>query len=86
MFQTTTYTGTPIAYNTTGQIPQVKIWSEIDLPAGGCYVDANGDTATVNVNAIPNAPTASINQPTCSLPTGQITINPVAGSTYSFDN
>lgn len=69
VFQTTTYTGAPIAYNTTGQIPQVKIWSEIDLPAGGCYVDANGDTATVNVNAIPAPPSATITQPTCSLST-----------------
>ena len=34
VFQTTTYTGTPIPYNTTGQIPQVRIWPEIDLPAG----------------------------------------------------
>ena len=86
LFQTTTYTGTPISYNTTGQIPQVRIWPEIDLPAGGCYVDANGDTATVNVNAIPASPSATITQPTCSLPTGQITINPTTGYTYSFDN
>jgi Secretion system C-terminal sorting domain len=86
LFQTTTYTGTPIAYNTTGQIPQVKVWTVIELPVWACYTNANGDTTTVNVNAIPSAPTATINQPTCSLPTGQITINPVAGSTYSFDN
>jgi hypothetical protein len=32
LFQTTTYTGTPIAYNTTGQIPQVKVWTVIELP------------------------------------------------------
>jgi hypothetical protein len=86
LFQTSTYTGSPIAYNTTGQIPQVKVWTVIELPVWACYTNANGDTTTVNINAIPSAPIATINQPTCSLPTWQITINPVAGSTYSFDN
>ncbi len=86
LFQTFTYTGTPISYNTTGQIPQVKIWTVIELPVGACYTNANGDTATVNVNALPTAPSATMTQPTCAVPTGQISITPTTGYTYSFDN
>ncbi len=42
----------------------------------------------VSINAapqIPTAPTVTITQPTCTVPTGTITITAVAGNAYSFD-
>jgi hypothetical protein len=43
-------------------------------------------SATVTVNAMPNTPTIGTAQPTCTIPTGTITITAVAGETYSFDS
>jgi hypothetical protein len=74
VFQTTTFTGTPFSYSTQGKVPQVRIWAEIDLPAGLCFIDANSDTAVVVVNQLPVNPSTSVSQPTCAVPTGQITI------------
>jgi gliding motility-associated-like protein len=52
--------------------------------AGGCTSTAS---ATINtVPASPLAPTFTIAQPTCTIPTGTVTItNPVAGVTYSIN-
>src|SRR4029453_4318474 len=45
--------------------------------------------ASVTINAVPNAPAAPVLtavQPTCALPTGTITLTPVAGLEYQLDN
>ena len=53
--------------------------------AAGCISAA----ANVTVNAQPGtplAPTFTVTQPTCTVATGTVTINGVAGETYSFDS
>ena len=51
--------------------------------AGQC---AATTTLTITVNALPAAPLVNIIQPTCSLPTGTITItSPIAGLTFTLD-
>jgi hypothetical protein len=40
---------------------------------------------TVTVNPKPAAPSATVINPTCTVPTGTITITAVAGATYSFN-
>ena len=53
--------------------------------ASGC--ESVATPAVVNTApATPSAPVTTITQPTCTVSTGQITINPTAGYTYSFDN
>ena len=42
-------------------------------------------SATVTINPLPTNPTIITTQPNCALQTGTITINSVAGETYSFD-
>jgi hypothetical protein len=45
------------------------------------------DTASITVNQLPSSPTSSVQQPSCSVATGQITVtNWGAWFTYSFDN
>jgi large repetitive protein len=55
----------------------------VTATAGGCT-----STASVTINAAPAAPaipTFTVTQPTCTTPTGTVTItNPVAGVTYSI--
>ncbi len=44
-------------------------------------------TAITTAPSLPPAPTVLVNQPTCTSPTGTITVtNPTTGVTYSFDN
>ncbi|KAA9034254.1 hypothetical protein FW778_22865, partial [Ginsengibacter hankyongi] len=52
---------------------------------GSTYYSVSTDTVLLTVNAIPQAPTASLTQPTCSTSTGTITITAPtgAGMTYS---
>ena len=40
---------------------------------------------TISVPTAPSAPSVTVTQPTCTVPTGTITITGVAGETYSFD-
>jgi hypothetical protein len=44
-------------------------------------------TAVINAPlSIPTTPSVSVINPTCTLPTGTLTVSPTAGFTYSFDN
>lgn len=52
--------------------------------AAGC----TSETANITINAVPNAPAVAdvaVTQPTCTVPTGTITVNTPAGMTYSID-
>ncbi|MCW4468072.1 gliding motility-associated C-terminal domain-containing protein [Flavobacterium sp. MFBS3-15] len=52
--------------------------------AAGC----TSETAGITINAVPNAPAVAdvtVTQPTCTVPTGTITVNTPAGMTYSID-
>lgn len=53
--------------------------------ATGCVSAATSATITAGP-AIPAAPTATVINPGCGQTTGTITITPVSGATYSFDN
>lgn len=47
---------------------------------------SNSKIIKVTVNPLPNAPSVSVTQPTCSTSTGTVTITGVTGETYSFDS
>jgi hypothetical protein len=54
--------------------------------ASGCATSATATTVD-DALSIPSVPVASVAQPTCTVPTGIITVSsPLSGVTYSFDN
>ena len=53
--------------------------------SNGCLSPASS-TTVVSVNTLPNSPSVTTNQPTCSTTTGTITISAVVGETYSFND
>ena len=67
-----------------GLLPSGTSHTLVAKNTGGCL------SPTITVNIIPQpttpaAPTLVITQPTCTVPTGEITITAVPGETYSFD-
>ncbi|MBX7225093.1 MAG: SBBP repeat-containing protein, partial [Chitinophagales bacterium] len=52
--------------------------------AAGCISSVTSSNINV-APATPSAPSVTVTQPTCTVPTGTITITGVAGETYSFD-
>jgi PKD-like domain len=68
---------------TSGALTQTTQFRAV-VQSGNCLI-ANSQAATVTVYDLPAAPSITIIQPSCAVPTGTITITPVAGETYSFD-
>jgi hypothetical protein len=68
---------------TSGTLTQTTQFRAV-VQSGNCLI-ANSDTTTVTVSDLPIAPSITQTQPSCAVPTGTITITPVAGETYSFD-
>ncbi len=56
----------------------------LEVTSASCTIVSNA--ALLTVNAAPETPIANVVQPTCTNPVATITITPVAGVTYSFDN
>ena len=67
-----------------GLLPGGTTHTLVAKNTGGC----SSSTITVTILPQPTTPAAPIlvvTQPTCTLPTGEITITPISGETYSFD-
>jgi gliding motility-associated-like protein/uncharacterized repeat protein (TIGR01451 family) len=74
------YTTPALSFTTTFYL----VVSGTNIPAPTA---ADAKQVTVSVLAVPLAPSATITQPTCELPTGTITVSStmIPGSTYSLD-
>jgi hypothetical protein len=68
---------------TSGTLTQTTQFRAV-VQSGNCLTD-NSQVTTVTVSDLPTAPSITQTQPSCAVPTGTITITPVAGETYSFD-